>query len=155
MGGWSGFVTFGAFALTSLAVWGHRGARDLPPARGRPPPSSTGLREVWAGAQGAYVHPSSLFLSMTAYFMQELILEPYSGLVFGFTPGQSTTLSGAHNAASFLGMVVVLGTPPARRSGFFSSSSYLEWFPGLHRVRRGCLLGISALGPDRTPDAPF
>jgi len=44
---------------------------------------------------------------MTAYFMQELILEPYAGLVFGFTPGQSTSLSGAQNGGVFLGMLSV------------------------------------------------
>ena len=44
---------------------------------------------------------------MTAYFMQELILEPYAGLVFGFTPGQSTSLSGAQNGGVFLGMLMV------------------------------------------------
>ena len=44
---------------------------------------------------------------MTAYFMQELILEPYAGLVFAFTPGQSTSLSGAQNGGVFLGMLAV------------------------------------------------
>ena len=44
---------------------------------------------------------------MTAYFMQELILEPYAGLVFGFTPGQSTSLSGAQNGGVFIGMLTV------------------------------------------------
>ncbi|MEM9785117.1 MAG: MFS transporter, partial [Pseudomonadota bacterium] len=48
-----------------------------------------------------------VFLSMTAYFMQELILEPYAGLVFGFTPGQSTSLSGAQNGGVFIGMLTV------------------------------------------------
>ncbi|MEY8838170.1 PucC family protein, partial [Cribrihabitans sp. XS_ASV171] len=45
--------------------------------------------------------------SMTAYFMQELILEPYAGLVFGFTPGESTMLSAAQNGGVFLGMLLV------------------------------------------------
>ena len=44
---------------------------------------------------------------MTAYFMQELILEPYAGLVFGLTPGQSTQLSGAQNGGVFAGMLTV------------------------------------------------
>ena len=44
---------------------------------------------------------------MTAYFMQELILEPYAGLVFGLTPGQSTQLSGAQNGGVFVGMLTV------------------------------------------------
>jgi BCD family chlorophyll transporter-like MFS transporter len=58
-----------------------------------------------------------VFLSMTAYFMQELILEPYSGLVFGFTPGQSTSLSGAQNGGVFLGMVLVGVAGTALRLG--------------------------------------
>ena len=44
---------------------------------------------------------------MTAYFMQELILEPYAGLVFDFTPGASTQLSGAQNGGVFIGMLLV------------------------------------------------
>jgi BCD family chlorophyll transporter-like MFS transporter len=44
---------------------------------------------------------------MTAYFMQELILEPYAGLVFGYSPGQSTQLSGAQNGGVFVGMLMV------------------------------------------------
>ena len=39
--------------------------------------------------------------------MQELILEPYSGLVFDLTPGESTSLSGAQNGGVFLGMLLV------------------------------------------------
>jgi BCD family chlorophyll transporter-like MFS transporter len=44
---------------------------------------------------------------MTAYFMQELILEPYAGLVFNLTPGQTTSLSGIQNGGVFLGMLTV------------------------------------------------
>jgi BCD family chlorophyll transporter-like MFS transporter len=39
--------------------------------------------------------------------MQELILEPYAGLVFGLTPGQTTSLSGAQNGGVFIGMLTV------------------------------------------------
>ena len=44
---------------------------------------------------------------MVANFMQELILEPYAGLAFGFTQGQSTQLSGAQNGGVFVGMLTV------------------------------------------------
>jgi BCD family chlorophyll transporter-like MFS transporter len=44
---------------------------------------------------------------MTAYFMQELIMEPFAGLVFGLTPGQTTSMSGAQNGGVFLGMLTV------------------------------------------------
>ena len=78
---------------------------------------------------------------MTAYFMQELILEPYAGLVFAFTPGQSTSLSGAQNGGVFLGMVLV-----GIMATGFKIGSLRAW------VTAGCLgsalmlIGISTLG---------
>ena len=48
-----------------------------------------------------------VFLSMTAYFMQEPILEPYAGLIFKFSVGESTQLTGYHQSGILLGMIVV------------------------------------------------
>ena len=75
-----------------------------------------------------------VFLSMTAYFMQELILEPYAGLVFGFTPGESTTLSGIQNGGVFLGMLTVGIAATALRFG-----SLRNWVIG------GCLGSAASL----------
>ena len=98
-------ICSGAFVLTVLAVWGIERqviARAAPaPIRFR-----DGMRDIWADTR-ARNFTFFVFLSMTAYFMQELILEPYAGLVFGFTPGQSTQMSGAQNGGVFLGMVLV------------------------------------------------
>ena len=98
-------ICSGAFVLTFLAVWGIERqviARAAPaPIRFR-----DGIRDIWADTR-ARNFTFFVFLSMTAYFMQELILEPYAGLVFGFTPGQSTQMSGAQNGGVFLGMVLV------------------------------------------------
>jgi BCD family chlorophyll transporter-like MFS transporter len=98
-------VSLGAVALTTLATW--RVERGLT-ARVEPerPPFRQGLAEVWAEDK-ARLFTIFVFVSMTAYFMQELILEPYAGLVFGFTPGQSTSLSGAQNGGVFVGMLTV------------------------------------------------
>lgn len=98
-------VTVGAVCVTTLAVW--RIERDVE-ATSEPEtmPFSHGMREIWAERK-ARNFTGFVFLSMTAYFMQELILEPYSGLVFNFSPGQSTSLSGAQNGGVFLGMVMV------------------------------------------------
>jgi BCD family chlorophyll transporter-like MFS transporter len=71
-----------------------------------PQPLMEGLREVWREDHARYF-TLFVFLSMTAYFMQELILEPYAGLVFAFTPGQSTSLSGIQNGGVFVGMLLV------------------------------------------------
>lgn len=98
-------VCVGAVLLTMLAAWGIERrveARPEPQAA----PFLEGLREVWQ-ERDARVFTMFVFLSMVAYFMQELILEPYAGLVFAFTPGESTSLSGAQNGGVFLGMLTV------------------------------------------------
>ena len=142
-----GVVTLGAFALTCLAVLGIE-RRVVARAEGPSAPFLEGLREVWAERK-ARLFTLFVFLSMTAYFMQELILEPYSGLVFGFTPGQSTTLSGAQNGGVFLGMIVVGVAGTALR--LFTLRTW---------VIVGCigsaasLMGISALG-QIGPTAPL
>ncbi|MCH8465441.1 MAG: BCD family MFS transporter [Roseinatronobacter sp.] len=98
-------ICAGAVAVTTLAVWGIERrviARPAPaPQRFR-----DGIADIWADTRARHF-TFFVFLSMTAYFMQELILEPYAGLVFGFTPGQSTQMSGAQNGGVFLGMVLV------------------------------------------------
>ncbi len=100
-----GIVVTTATLITCLAVW--RVERNLIAIREPDPtPFMDGLREVWAERK-ARNFTIFVFLSMTAYFMQELILEPYAGLVFGFTPGQSTSLSGAQNGGVFVGMLTV------------------------------------------------
>ncbi|MEL6841496.1 MAG: PucC family protein, partial [Pseudomonadota bacterium] len=100
-----GIVVTTATLVTCLAVW--RIERNLIAIREPDPtPFMEGLREVW-GERKARNFTIFVFLSMTAYFMQELILEPYAGLVFGFTPGQSTSLSGAQNGGVFIGMLTV------------------------------------------------
>lgn len=142
-----GVVTLGAFLMTCLAVWGIE-RRVIARTEGPSAPFMEGLREVWAERK-ARMFTLFVFLSMTAYFMQELILEPYAGLVFGFTPGQSTTLSGAQNGGVFLGMVVVGVAGTALRL-----LSLRAW------VVIGCigsaamLIGISMLG-QIGPDAPL
>lgn len=100
-----GIVVSGAFILSCLAVWGIE--RRVEAAREPDTlPFREGLREIWS-ERAARNFTIFVFISMTAYFMQELILEPYAGLVFGFTPGQSTALSGAQNGGVFLGMLIV------------------------------------------------
>lgn len=99
-------VTGGAVVLTWLAMLGVERRVDAQPETTDRTPFLVGFREVWA-ERDARVFTLFVFLSMTAYFMQELILEPYAGLVFDFTPGQSTQLSGAQNGGVFVGMLLV------------------------------------------------
>ncbi|MEM6304641.1 MAG: BCD family MFS transporter [Pseudomonadota bacterium] len=98
-------VVSAALLVTTLAVAGIE-ARVTARRAEAPTPFMAGLREVWSEPK-ARNFTLFVFLSMNAYFMQELILEPYAGLVFGFTPGQSTSLSGAQNGGVFVGMLTV------------------------------------------------
>lgn len=100
-----GVVVLGAFLMTVLAVQGIEAGVEARPDPD-PVPFREGIAEIWA-ERTARNFTIFVFLSMTAYFMQELILEPYAGLVFGFSPGQSTSLAGAQNGGVFLGMVIV------------------------------------------------
>ncbi len=98
-------VATGAFALSILATLRiERGLHFTPEPN--QVPFRQGLAEVWS-EPAARIFTIFVFLSMTAYFMQELILEPYAGLVFGFTPGESTQMSGLQNGGVFIGMLVV------------------------------------------------
>ncbi|MEO0702003.1 MAG: BCD family MFS transporter [Pseudomonadota bacterium] len=135
-----GIVVLGAVAVTTLAIW--RVERGV---EARPEPETASFREgfaqVWRERR-ARNFTIFVFVSMTAYFMQELILEPYSGLVFGFTPGQSTSLSGAQNGGVFLGMLTVGIAATGFRFG-----SLRNW------VIAGCLGSATALGVIATAGA--
>jgi BCD family chlorophyll transporter-like MFS transporter len=98
-------VVFGALVLTVLAVWGIE-RKVVAEREPNPAPFLEGLREIWAERKARHF-TLFVFLSMNAYFMQELILEPFAGLVFDFTPGDSTRLSGAQNGGVFAGMLTV------------------------------------------------
>lgn len=100
-----GIVVSAAVLLTVLAVTGIE-KRVTITRQADTTPFFKGLREVWCERETRNF-TLFVFLSMNAYFMQELILEPFAGLVWGFTPGQSTSLSGAQNGGVFLGMLTV------------------------------------------------
>ncbi|MEM9966909.1 MAG: BCD family MFS transporter [Pseudomonadota bacterium] len=100
-----GTVVIAAFVLTVVAVAGIE-RKVIAKRAPDPTPFLEGLREVWSEPRTRNF-TLFVFLSMNAYFMQEMILEPFAGLVWEFTPGQSTTLSGAQNGGVFVGMLTI------------------------------------------------
>jgi BCD family chlorophyll transporter-like MFS transporter len=64
------------------------------------------LSDAWADP-AARRFTIFVFVSMLAYSSQDLILEPFAGSVFGFTPGQSTQLAGVQHGGVLLGMLLV------------------------------------------------
>jgi len=67
---------------------------------------SVALRQVWQEPR-ARSFTLFVFISMLAYSAQELLLEPFAGLVFGYTVGASAKLSGLEHSGVLLGMISV------------------------------------------------
>ena len=101
-----------AFLITLLAVRGvEAGASGADPGaipQRHIPTASFGetIRQIWR-ERLAREFTIFVFVSMLAYSAQELILEPYAGLVFGFSLGQSTQLAGFQHGGVLVGMVLV------------------------------------------------
>ncbi|WOI56126.1 BCD family MFS transporter [Palleronia sp. LCG004] len=133
-------VCLGAFVLSFLATWGVERGLAPAPATEKRMPFREGLAEIWSEPK-ARAFTIFVFLSMCAYFMQELILEPYAGLVFDFTPGQSTQLSGAQNGGVFVGMLAVgiLATG-------FGIGALRDWVVAGCLGSAAALLAIGAIG---------
>ncbi len=102
------FVVLIAFCVATLALRGlernsqpvavpdpHQAASSFPEA----------LRDIWADGQ-ARRFTYFVFISMLAYSMQDLILEPFAGFIFAMTPGESTKLSGLQHSGILAGMLV-------------------------------------------------
>ncbi len=82
-----------------------------------PVPFRQSLEQVWQ-EPAARRFAIFIFISMLAYSMQDLILEPFVGIVFNLTPGQTTKLSGLQNGGVFIGMLIVaLAAHPRVRFG--------------------------------------
>jgi BCD family chlorophyll transporter-like MFS transporter len=139
----AGSVSLFAFAVTLVAVAGVEGHSAGPAAAQQPPGGglvaggfSHALREVWQEPE-ARRFTLFVFISMLAYSAQDLILEPYAGIVFGMTPGESTQLSGLQHAGVLAGMLLVAFATMARRRA--DPSALRPWTVG------GCIASAAAL----------
>lgn len=99
-------------------------------------PFLAALRSVWAEAD-ARQFTLFIFVSMLAFSAQDLILEPFAGVVFGFTPGESTQLSGVQHSGVMVGMIVV--AIAGSRRGRPTSKTLRNWTVG------GCIASALAL----------
>jgi BCD family chlorophyll transporter-like MFS transporter len=95
-----------AFSVASLAVIGLEGDAPAPVAGPARPPFREAFAEVWR-EPAARQFTIFIFVSMLAYSMQELLVEPFAGVVFGMTPGTTTKLAGLQHGGVLLGMIGV------------------------------------------------
>ncbi|MFL9500851.1 BCD family MFS transporter [Rhodopseudomonas palustris] len=103
----SGGVSLIAMVLTFAGVWGVEGRAAVAAPAAAPKGSfRKAFLEVWHEPQ-ARRFAIFVFVSMLAYSAQDLILEPFAGAVFGFTPGETTKLSSVQHGGTLIGMAMV------------------------------------------------
>ncbi len=101
-------VAIAAVIATALAVIRLEPARQVfaETAKDEPTPDfRAALAEIYA-EPAARRFTVFIFVSMLAYSMQDLILEPFAGLVFDMSPGASTQLSSMQHGGVLLGMIL-------------------------------------------------
>jgi BCD family chlorophyll transporter-like MFS transporter len=129
--------------ITALCLWGLE--KDADPQtvpvrseaaeRQQKQDFKEAFKEVWADP-AARTFTVFVFMSMLAYSAQDLILEPFAGAVHGFTPGQTTQLSGWHHMGVLIGMLAVAGAGSRWVAGRLGSVQ--TWMVG------GCLFSALA-----------
>lgn len=115
-----GLVAVGvsALALGDLADT-TRSGYSVPPGATKPDFWLT-LKDVWADRQ-TRLFTTFIFVSMLAYSAQDLILEPFAGLLHGYTPGESTRLASMQNMGVLFGMITtaIVATMAGRSRAVF------------------------------------
>jgi BCD family chlorophyll transporter-like MFS transporter len=113
-------VVLVAFCAAALALRGLE--RNSQPVATDAPlidqPLAEVIRNIWTdGSARRFTY--FVFISMLAYSMQDLILEPFAGFVFKMSPGESTKLAGVQHSGILLGMLIsgAGGSILARRFG--------------------------------------
>ncbi len=141
-------VAGAAFLLSVLAIWGVEGGAPARSGGGeaahRSPASfRRALAEVWREPE-ARRFTTFIFVSMLAYGSQELLIEPFAGLVFGMTPGSTTKLAGLQHGGVLIGMLGVAIATSA--IGGRIASSLREWTIAGCAASAASLAAIAAVG---------
>ncbi len=147
-------VAVAALCITLLAVYRLEGpapTNTLAPAS-VPVAAKPGFREalgqVWSEPE-ARRFTVFVFVSMLAYSAQDLILEPFAGTVFGFTPGQSTSLAGVQHGGVLAGML--LAACAGTQFGGRQIGTLRGWMVGGCLASAVALLGLVIAGVSGPP----
>ena len=99
-------IAIAGLLVTLAAVWHVEGRTAADPEPARPGAFGRALREVWAEPQ-ARRFALFVFVSMLAYGGEELMIEPFAGVLFRMSPGETARLSGLLHVGSLSGMILV------------------------------------------------
>ena len=151
----SSIVSVIAVVVTFLAIWGMESpatknqqlATNVDEAEQENPGKASfreAFAEVWKeGRVRSFTW--FVFVSMLAYSSQDLILEPFAAVAFGFTPAETTTLSGIQNGGVLLGMLVLAFVTTKAKSQALTRLS--NWTVGGCLASALAMLGLVLSGP--------
>jgi len=151
----SSTVSVIAVVVTFLAIWGMESpaakAHQLIPGADEvdtESPSKASFREAFAEVwKESRVRSFTwfVFVSMLAYSSQDLILEPFAAVAFGFSPAETTTLSGLQNGGVLVGMLALAFVTSKAKSQTLTTLS--NWTIGGCIASALAMLGLVLSGP--------
>ncbi|MEL6435898.1 MAG: BCD family MFS transporter [Pseudomonadota bacterium] len=142
-----------SLSLATLAVSGIE--RRYAPVRQQPERTDIQFREafdeVWRDPH-ARLFTIFVFVSMLSYATQDLILEPFGGMLFEMTPGETTALNGIQHNGVLAGMLLVgiSGTVFSRWKG-----ALLKGFTIFGCIGSGAALAALAFASSIAPHWPL
>jgi len=151
----SSTVSVIAVIVTFLAIWGMESpvtknqqlATNADEVESESPSKasfSEAFTEVWKESR-VRSFTWFVFVSMLAYSSQDLILEPFAAVAFGFTPAETTTLSGLQNGGVLIGMLFLAFITSKAKSQTLTSLS--TWTIGGCLASALAMLGLVLSGP--------
>jgi len=149
-------ISLVALALGTIGLWGieRRAALLPPPERHRSAGSVAAMRAAFGEIlrePAARTFTIFVFASMFAFNMQELVMEPFSAAIFGYTVGESTTLASFHRTGILVGLITAAVAGRLLRG----RAQGVVGLAILGCVGSALCLGALALGAFFAPDWPL
>ncbi|MEX3017333.1 MFS transporter [Gymnodinialimonas hymeniacidonis] len=138
-----------AALLAFVATWGVEAKLGPAPAPENPK-LGPAIAATWADP-AARAFTGFVFLSILAFYLSELVLEPFAGHVHGLSPEDSTKLSGGKDGAALLGMLLAGGLSQFRIGSLriwamvgcmISAAGLIGLGMGLHLLAFTVVLGL-------------
>ncbi len=152
----SSTVSVIAVIVTFLAIWGMESpatrtqelASNMDEANLETTSAKVSFREAFAEVwKESRVRSFTwfVFVSMLAYSSQDLILEPFAAVAFGYSPAETTTLSGLQNGGVLVGMLMLAFVTSKAKSQSLTTLS--NWTIGGCLASALAMMGLVASGP--------
>jgi len=118
----SGIISTIACVITALALYRLEGyeLQNKAPSSTQKTPFKKALTDILADPD-TKKFTIFIFLSMFAFSAQDLILEPFAGIIFKYSLGETTSLSGIQHSGVLVGMLLVAVCGSSKLRRYFGS----------------------------------